>query len=107
MIYTLVVNRSLGYLFSALPFPFFGDWTPNCDYCQHEGYKWTQWADCNKSCGGGLQKRSRRCSRLRLQLSKPYLYCSWGEYMDIYDTKACNEHSCRKSVFEFHMINLT
>ena len=24
-------------------------------------FRWGQWTDCNKSCGGGKRRRSRRC----------------------------------------------
>lgn len=59
-----------------------------CDPIHGNWSVWSKFSDCSKSCGGGLQTRTRHCDNPSPQYGG--LNCT-GESTDI---RNCNEHDC-------------
>eukprot|EP00122_Pirum_gemmata_P010137 Pgem_evm1s9370 len=58
-----------------------GTVTPYCDIAS-----WTNWGECDSTCGGGQQTRELKCN------SPPFTNCSSVEYNS--ETRMCNEQAC-------------
>ena len=60
-------------------------------YCKcGEKSSWTDWSDCNKSCGTGKQTKTKVCFRKR------HFRCRFDRERTYTWEQQCNTHACRK-----------
>lgn len=57
--------------------------------------QWSKWAECNVTCGGGLQTRSRECIGGRNEILSEYVHLFNDSCIGpSLETRGCNNHIC-------------